>query len=117
METYAWKLSGPESEIILRATTTFEDVACEWNQARHGSQELLLQITEFGKTLIVRKYAVNGVVHCTYKAAAVFDSFIVSLSAWSETPGQSVAPVFSSPTVAVGLLDGTVHFMEVHAKE
>jgi WD40 repeat protein len=114
-EMYSWALStGSEPEIIVAATETPEDVASEWKQARQGSLELLLlQPTSDYKILLVRKAAVDGEPSCSCKTAAVFDTFIHSSSAWSETPGQSGAPPSTSSKVAVGLEDGTVHFMEL----
>jgi WD40 repeat protein len=116
-ETFEWALSGSDSGIIVTATETPEDVESKWTQARQGSRELLLQGTDGRSKLLVRKAAVDGVPRCTCETAAMFDLDISSSSTWSETPAQSDAPASTSPKVAVGLGDGTVHFLELHSEE
>jgi hypothetical protein len=119
-EAYDWALSSlglSDPEIVITPNTAAvsqEDVASELKQASlGGSDSPLLQSTNKNK-LHVRYAALDGTVRCTCKAVAVFDSTITSKFTWPETktayPGDR-AP--TSPKVAVGLDDGTVHFMEL----
>jgi hypothetical protein len=45
-ETCAW-VSQAQTEIIVAATTTSQDVKSKWNKARQGSRKLLLQVHEY----------------------------------------------------------------------
>jgi hypothetical protein len=58
-----------------------------------------------------RPLSTGKIVTC--KAAAVFDSTIANKSALSETTAQRGDPTSTSTKAAVGLVDGTVHFMQV----
>jgi hypothetical protein len=89
-----------------------EDVVSELKKAQQGSRELLPQGHNTSK-LHIRYAALDGVVRCSCKAAAVFDSEIYCESTWSETTAQPGDRASTSPKVAVGLEDGTVHFMEL----
>jgi phosphoserine aminotransferase len=112
-ETYEWALSDPsDPEIIITPSAKSEDFVSEFKQARKGSRELLLEKMNY-MMLLVWNAALDGVTRCTCKAAASFDSQIMSKSAWSETTAQSVDRPCTSPKVAVGLSNGTVHFMEL----
>jgi hypothetical protein len=86
-------------------------------QARQGSRDLLLQKYDM-KRLHVRNAGLHGRDGCTCKATAVFGSLVRCKSAWSdETTAQPVDREITSPKVAVGLDDGTFHFMELHNEE
>jgi WD40 repeat protein len=116
-KTYAWACSGSsDPEIIVTPTAPSEDVVSECKQARQGSRGQLLLDVMNATELHVRKAALDRVARCTCKAAAVFDCSITCKSAWSDEtttarPGDRAST--SSPKVAVGLQDGTVHFMEL----
>jgi WD40 repeat protein len=118
-EMYEWALSlSLNPEIIVTATTTAtENVASKTKQARQGSRDLVLQ-RDGVKILNVRNAGLRGGDCCTCKATAVFDSIVQCKSAWSdETTAQPADRANTSPKVAVGLRDGTVHFMELHNGE
>jgi hypothetical protein len=116
-ETYEWALSSSlNREISVTATNTAtENVVSEMKQARQGSRDLLLEEDEHNqKKLLVRNFGLdNGMDCCTCKAAAVFDCIVRCKSAWSETAAQPDNREITSPKVAVGFSDGTVHFMEL----
>jgi hypothetical protein len=111
---YEWALSSDSSDpviIVLAPTAASEDVVSELKQAEQGSRDLLATINE--TALHVWNAAHDRVDCCTCKATAVFDSRIMCGSTWSETNVQPGDRASASPKVAVGLLDGTVHFMEL----
>jgi hypothetical protein len=117
-ETYEWALLGSsDPEIIITPTAASEDVVSELKQASEGSQDLLLETMNYDTKLHVWNAALEGMYCCTCKAAAVFDSDIYGKSAWSGTTAQLADREITSPKVAVGLYDGTVHFMELHKEE
>jgi hypothetical protein len=114
-EVYEWTLSlsgSSDPEITITPTAASEDVVSELEKAQQGSRELLPQGHNTSK-LHIRYVALDGVVRCSCKAAAVFDSEIYCESNWSETTAQPGDRASTSPKVAVGLEDGTVHFMEL----
>jgi hypothetical protein len=112
-ETYARAPAGSDFEIVVTTSSTSEDVKSKWEQTRTGSRELRCQ-GNLERELLVWKAALKGVGRCTCKAAAVLVITIRSHSAWSETPGQATIPAYTSPKVAVGLYDRTVHFIELN---
>jgi hypothetical protein len=113
-EVHEWILSGSTDPAIIVTTTSpvSEEIATALKQPEQGSRELLLDIPNY-RELTVQNSALDGVARCTCKAAAVFDSNIWCISAWSETIAQPGDRASTSPKVAVGLVDGTVHFMEL----
>jgi WD40 repeat protein len=113
-ETYEWILSGsPDREIIVTPTAASDDDVAELKQTEQCSRELLFQQMSRSK-LHVRNAALDRVARCKCMAAAMFDSEITCMSAWSETTSQPDGRASTSPKVAVGLFDGTVHFMKLH---
>jgi WD40 repeat protein len=115
-KTYEWvhsRLSDPE--IVVTPTAASDDVLSELKQIHQGSRELLLQVTS-RQELHVRNAALDGVDFCTCKAAAVFDSWVHSYCAWIEPNAQDGAFARAAPKVAVGLTDGTVHFMQLRSE-
>jgi hypothetical protein len=88
----------------------------ELRRAQQGIRELLLQGNNTNM-LHVRHAAIDRVARCTCKAAAVFDSWKHAHRAWIEPNAQGGAFASAAPKVAVGLADGTVHFMELREDE
>jgi hypothetical protein len=113
---YEWALSRSSyAKISVIATTTATDnnIVSEMKQARQGSRALRLQEDFWQKTLLVRNDGLSEAGCCTCNAAAVFHSIINCKSAWSETLAPPKDRAIASPKVAVGLYDGTPHFMEL----
>jgi hypothetical protein len=94
-----------------------EDVVSELRQAQQGSRELLLQGKNTNMRLVRNAADIDRVARCPCKAAAVFDSWIHAHRAWIEPNAQGGAFASAAPKVAVGLADGTVHFMELGGDE
>jgi WD40 repeat protein len=113
-ETHKWVLLKWSPDITVSPTAaTSEDVEAELQQAIQGSRELLLE-GKYTNKLHARNATPDRVTRCSCKAAAIFDCDIMCQSSWSETTStQSGDRASTSPIVAVGLRDGTVHFMHV----
>jgi hypothetical protein len=117
-ETYEWALSGSSNpNIIITPSTLSEDVVSELRHAQQGSPELLLQSKHTNMLDVRKAAAIDRVARCTCKAAAVFDCWIHAHRAWIELNAQGGAFARAAPKVAVGLADGTVHFMELRGDE
>jgi hypothetical protein len=117
LHTYEWELYGSSyPEIIIAPSAASKDVVSQCKQAKYGSHELLSLISN-RKVLQIRNTALNRVDCCSCKAAAVFESDIRCMSAWSESSAQPGDQASSSPKVAVGFEDGTIHFMELHGND
>jgi hypothetical protein len=112
---YEWNLSSGsiDPEIIMTPTATSEDIVSTLEQAQHGSGDPLLEFMGCDTKLHIRNAAFDAVDCCTCKTAAVFDRYVLWTSAWSETATRSDYRASNSPKMAVGLWDGTVHFMEL----
>jgi hypothetical protein len=109
------RLVRPGNQKITNHGNRGRRVRVQTGRSRH--RDLLLQADRLFKLHVRNAAALDGVARCTCKAAAVFDSAIQCKPPWSEATAQLGDRACTSPKVAVGLDDGTVHFVEVRWNE